>query len=77
MLCTGYPGQLECNSIFSGLGSDSSIGRMVTGEGAWVVCVCISYTGSEGQLGCNFLWSGRGDWGGQGSCRKSSRLNDK
>jgi len=50
---------------------------MVRGEGAWVVCVCISYTGGEGQLGCNFLWSGRGDWGGQGNYRKSSRLNDK
>jgi len=68
---------VDCNSIFSGLGSDLSVGRMVRGEGAWVVCVCISYTGGEGQLGCNFLWSGRGDWGGQGNCRKSSWLNDK
>jgi len=38
---------------------------MVRGEGAWALCVCISYTGSEGQLGCNFLWSRRGGWGGQ------------
>jgi len=36
------------------------VGRMVRGEGAWVVCVCISYTGDEGQLGSSFLWSGRG-----------------
>jgi len=43
----------ECNSVFSGLGSELSVGRMVRGEGAWVVCVCISYTGDEGQLGCN------------------------
>jgi len=28
---------------------------MVSGEGAWFVCVRISYTGGEGQLGCNFL----------------------
>jgi len=63
MLCTEQSGQLECNYVFSGLGSDLSVGRMVRGEGAWVVCVCISYTGGEGQLGCNFLWSGRGDWG--------------
>ena len=53
----------ERNSVFSGLGSDLSVGRMVRGEDAWVVCVCISYPGGEGQLGCNFLWSGGGDWG--------------
>jgi len=52
MLCTGYSGQLECNSVFNGLGSDLSVGRMVRGEDAWVVCVYISYTGNEGQLGC-------------------------
>jgi len=74
---TGVEGQLECNSVFSGLGSDLSVGRMFRGEGAWFVCVCISYTGVEGQLECNFLWSGRGDWGGQGNSRKSSQLNDK
>ena len=45
MLCIGESGQLECNSVFSGLGSDLSVGRMVRGEGAWVICVCISYTG--------------------------------
>ena len=44
MLCTGQPGQLEGNSVFGGLGSDLSVGRMVRGEGAWVVCVCITYT---------------------------------
>ena len=55
MLCTGMPGQLECNSVFSGLGSDLSVGRMVRWEGAWVFCLYISYTGGEGQLGCNFL----------------------
>jgi len=27
------------------------VGRMVRGEYAWVVCVCISYTGDGGQLG--------------------------
>ena len=35
-------------------------GGIVRGEGAWVVCVCISYTGDGGQLGSSFLWSGRG-----------------
>ena len=70
MSCTEWPGQLECNSVFIGLGSDLSVGRMVGGEGAWAVCVCISYTGGEGQLGCNFLWSERGDWGGQGIVEK-------
>jgi len=33
---------------------------MAIEEGAWVICVCISYTGDGGQLGCSFLWSGRG-----------------
>jgi len=37
-----------------------SIGRLVRAEGAWAICVCISYTGGEGQLRCNFLWSGEG-----------------
>ena len=32
---------------------------MVRGEGAWYVCVCISYTGDVGQLGSSFLRSGR------------------
>jgi len=36
------------------------IGKMVREEGAWVVCVCISYTGDGGQLGSSFLWNGRG-----------------
>ena len=27
------------------------VGRMVRGEGAWAVCVCISCTGDGGQLG--------------------------
>ena len=36
------------------------VGRMVRGEGAWVVCVCISYTGDGGQLESSFLWSERG-----------------
>jgi len=36
------------------------VGGMVRGEYAWVVCVCISYTGDGGQLGGSFLWSGRG-----------------
>ena len=44
MLSTGQPGQLECNSVFSGLGSHLSVGRIVRGEVARVVCVCISYT---------------------------------
>jgi len=35
-------------------------GGMVRGEGAWVVCVSVSYTGDEGQLWSSFLWSGRG-----------------
>ena len=39
---------------------------MAIEEGAWEVCVCISYTGDGGQLGCSFLWSRRGGWGGQG-----------
>ena len=39
------------------------VGRMVRGEGAWDVCVCISYTGDGGQLESSFLWSGRGGWG--------------
>jgi len=43
---------------------------MAIEEGAWAVCVCISYTGDGGQLRCSFLWSGRGGWGGQGNCRK-------
>jgi len=30
-------------------------GGMVKGEGVWVVCVCISYTGDGGQLGSSFL----------------------
>jgi len=38
----GYSGQLECNSVFSGLGSDFSVGRMVRREGVWAICVCIS-----------------------------------
>jgi len=50
---------------------------MVRGEGAWAVCVYISYTGDGGPLGCNFLWGGRGGWGGQGKCRKIFWLNDK
>jgi hypothetical protein len=37
---------------------------MAIEEGAWAVCVCISYTGDGGQLGCSFLWSGRGGWDG-------------
>ena len=68
MLRTEQSGQLVCNSVFSGLGSDLSVGRMVRGEGVQAVCVCISYTGDEGRLGCNFLWSGRGGWGGQSNC---------
>jgi len=50
---------------------------MAIEEGAWTVCVCISYTGVGGQLGCSFLWSGRGVWGGQGIYRKSYQSNDK
>jgi len=49
---------------------------MAIEEGAWAVCVCISYTGDGDQLRCSFLWSGRGVWGGQGNCRKSYRSND-
>ena len=47
------------------------VGRMVRGEGAWTVCVCISCTGDGGQLGSSVLWSVRGGWGGQGNFRKS------
>jgi len=36
------------------------VGRIVRGEGAGVICVCISHTGDGGQLGSSFLWSGRG-----------------
>ena len=36
------------------------VGRMVRGEGVWVVCVCVSYTGNGGQLGSSFLRGGRG-----------------
>jgi hypothetical protein len=38
----------------------AAVGWMAIEEGAWAVCVCISYTGDGGQLGCSFLWSGRG-----------------
>jgi len=34
--------------------------RMVRGEGAKVVCVCIFYTVYVGQLGSSFQRSGRG-----------------
>jgi len=50
---------------------------MAIEEGAWAVCVCISYTGDGGPLRCSFVWSGRGGWGGQGNCRKSYRSNNK
>jgi len=46
---------------------------MAREEGAWAVCVCISYTGDGGQLGCSFLWRGQGGWGGRGNCQK--RIN--
>jgi len=36
------------------------VGKMVRGEDAWVVCVCISYTGDGGQLGSSFQRSRRG-----------------
>ena len=62
-------GWLEYNTVV--------VGRMVRGEGAWAVCVCISCTGDGGQLGSSFLRSGRGSWGGQDKCRKSQRSNDK
>ena len=55
----------------------AAVGWMAIEEGAWAVCVCISYTGNGGQLGCSFLWNGRGGWGGQGNCRKSYQSNDK
>ena len=45
-------------------GNTVVVGRMVRGEGAWAVCVCISCTGDGGQLGSSFLWSRRGGWGG-------------
>jgi len=50
---------------------------MAIEEGAWVVCVCISYTGDGGKLGCSFLGSEEGGWGGQSNCRKSYQSNDK
>jgi len=31
----------------------AAVGRMAIEEGAWAVCVCISYTGDGGQLGCS------------------------
>ena len=45
----------------------AAVGRMAIEEGAWAVCVCISYTGDGGQLGCSFLWSHREGlgWAGQ------------
>jgi len=31
------------------------VGGMVRGEGVWVVCVCISFTGDGGQLGSTLV----------------------
>ena len=44
--------------------------KMVRGEYAWVVCVCISYPGDEGQLGSSFLWNGRRGLGWAGHLSK-------
>jgi len=32
------------------------IGKMVREEGAWVICVCISYMGDGSQIGSAVLW---------------------
>jgi len=48
------------------------VGGMVRGEGAWVVCVCISYTGDGGQLGSSFLWSAEGVRVGRATVEKVS-----
>ena len=40
------------------VGSAAVTGEMVREEGAWVVCVGVSYTGDGGQLGSSFLWNG-------------------
>jgi len=48
MLCASLSGRLGCNTVV--------VGRMVRGEGAWDVCVCISYTGDGSQQGSSFLW---------------------
>jgi hypothetical protein len=50
---------------------------MTIEEGAWAVCVCISYNGDGGQLGCSFLWNRGGGWGGQGKSKKSYQSNGK
>jgi len=50
---------------------------MAIEEGAWAICLCISYTVDGGQLKCSFLWNGRGGWGGQGNCWKSYQSNYK
>jgi hypothetical protein len=47
---------------------------MAIQEGAWAVCVCISYTGDEGQLGCSFLWNGCGGLGWAGQLPKSYQM---
>jgi len=45
---------------------------MAREEGAWAVCVCISYTGDGGQLGCSFLGSGEGVGVGRATAKKFS-----
>jgi len=47
MLCASLSGRLKCNSVVER--------RMVKGECAWDVCVCISYTGDGGQQWSSFL----------------------
>ena len=46
------------------------VGRMVRGESAWAVCVCISCTGDGHQLGSSFLGSGRGVGVGRATAEK-------
>jgi hypothetical protein len=43
---------------------------MAIEEGAWSVCVCISYTGDGGQLGCLFLWIVEGVGVGRATAEK-------
>ena len=52
MLSASQSGLLEYTNVV--------VGRMVRGEGAWVLCLCISCNGDGGQLGSSFLWSERG-----------------
>jgi hypothetical protein len=45
---------------------------MAVEEGAWAVCVRISYNGDGGQLRCSFLWSGEGVGVGRATAEKVS-----